>query len=126
MSSFFRYFWIFSGSICLGLGIIGILVPLLPTTSFLLLTAYCYFKGSPRLYRWLINQPRLGKYIIDYREYKVIPPRAKIMSLTLLWASIIYCIYFMADQFPLRFFLSFTALGVTIHILSFNDRRQNK
>lgn len=72
------------GTVSLALGIIGIFLPLLPTTPFLLLTAALYFRGSPRLYQWLLNHKCLGPYIRNFRENKAIPLRAKIISLLLM------------------------------------------
>ena len=69
--------YIVLGSISLALGILGIFLPLLPTTPFLLLTAALYFKGSPRLYNWLLNHRHFGPYIRNFRENKAIPLRAK-------------------------------------------------
>lgn len=115
--------YIILGSISLGLGILGVFLPLLPTTPFLLLTAALYFRGSPKLYQWLITHPRLGTYIRNYREEKAIPLRAKIISLTLLWASILYCIFFVTDLLWLRILLGVIMTGVTVHILSFKTLR---
>ena len=75
------------GSISLALGILGIFLPLLPTTPFLLLTAALYFKGSPRLYNWLLNHRHFGPYIRNFRENKAIPLRAKVISLVLMWGN---------------------------------------
>ena len=61
------------GTLSLALGILGIFLPLLPTTPFLLLTAALYFKSSPRLYNWLLNQKHLGPYIRNFRENNAIP-----------------------------------------------------
>ena len=75
------------GTLSLALGILGIFLPLLPTTPFLLLTAALYFKSSPRLYNWLLNHKHLGPYIRNFRENKAIPLRAKIISISLMWHS---------------------------------------
>ena len=83
------------GSISLALGILGIFLPLLPTTPFLLLTAALYFKGSPRLYNWLLNHRHFGPYIRNFRENKAIPLRAKVISLVLMWGTMLYCIFFL-------------------------------
>ena len=56
------------GSLSLFLGLLGIALPLLPTTPFLLLSATCYFHGSDKLYRWLMTHPTLGPYIHSFRE----------------------------------------------------------
>ena len=101
--------YIVLGSISLGLGILGIFLPLLPTTPFLLLTAALYFKGSPRLYNWLLN----------HRENKAIPLRAKIISLVLMWGTMLYCIFFLIPLLWVKILLGLIAAGVTYHILSF-------
>ncbi|NDV80957.1 YbaN family protein [Bacteroides sp. 51] len=111
--------YIILGSISLALGIIGIFVPLLPTTPFLLLTAALYFKGSPRLYHWLISHKYLGTYIRNFRENKAIPLRAKIISVSLVWITILYCIFFVVDPLWLKILLFCIAAGVSYHILSF-------
>ena len=116
-----RVLYIIVGSVSLILGIIGIFVPLLPTTPFLLLTAFFYMKGSQRWYHWLMNQPVLGKYISDYHEKKVIPLRAKITSLVLMWASMTYCAICLIHQWPVKILLVMTAVGVTNHVLSFKS-----
>lgn len=72
-----KIIYIFVGSISLVLGIIGLFVPLLPTTPFLLLTAAAYFRGSPELYDRLLNHKYLGSYIRNFREHRAIPLRAK-------------------------------------------------
>jgi uncharacterized membrane protein YbaN (DUF454 family) len=74
--------WIYniSGSICVGLAFAGIFLPLLPTTPFLLLAAFCFSKGSPRLHRWLIEHPRLGPIIEEWNQHRIIRPRVKWMS----------------------------------------------
>ena len=82
------------GTLSLALGILGIFLPLLPTTPFLLLTAALYFKSSPRLYNWLLNQKHLGPYIRNFRENKAIPLRAKIISISLMWITMLYCVFF--------------------------------
>ena len=87
--------YIVIGTISLALGILGIFLPLLPTTPFLLLTAALYFKGSFRLYNWLLNHRYFGPYIRNYRENKAIPLRAKIVSLVLMWGTMLYCIFFL-------------------------------
>lgn len=110
------------GLLSLALGVIGIFVPLLPTTPFLLLAAACFFRSSKTLYERLINSKHLGQYIRDYRENKRIPLRAKVFSLTLLWASLIYCIFFVANgTFWLQILLAIILIGVTIHIVSFKN-----
>ena len=107
------------GTVSLALGIIGIFLPLLPTTPFLLLTAALYFRGSPRLYQWLLNHKHFGPYIQNFREDKAIPLRAKIISLLLMWGTMIYCIFFLIPLVWVKVVMFLVAAGVSWHILSF-------
>lgn len=75
-----RVFWRAGGTISLALGIFGILLPLLPTTPFLLLAAYCFGRSSPRLHRWLLDHPRLGPPIRRWRERGAISKKSKALA----------------------------------------------
>lgn len=114
-----KILYILLGSLSLGLGIAGIFLPLLPTTPFLLLTAALYFRGSPRLYDWLLRQKRLGPYIRNFREHKAIPLHAKIVSVGLTWLTLLYCAFFLFPQVWIKALLLAVATGVTWHILSY-------
>ncbi len=114
-----KVFYVIIGSIALALGVLGIFLPILPTTPFLLLAAALYFRGSPELYEWLIRQKHLGPYILNFRENKAIPLRAKIISVTLIWTTILYCVFFIAPFFLLKILLILLAIGISWHILSF-------
>ncbi|MDR0363911.1 MAG: YbaN family protein [Bacteroidales bacterium] len=116
-----RVILIIAGTISLGLGILGMFVPLLPTVPFLLLTASCYMKSSDKLYDRLISHRILGKIITDYRENKTIPLKIKISSLTLLWLSIIISAFVFVDLIWVRILLFVIAAGVTAHILSYKS-----
>ena len=107
-----------AGSVFLGLGIIGVFVPLLPTTPFLLLAAACYGRGSRRLYAWLMSRPRLGEYIRRYREGREIPVAVKVWTVGLLWATIGYSALVVVESPALRIVLFVIALGVTVHIVT--------
>lgn len=112
------------GSLSLFLGLLGIALPLLPTTPFLLLSATCYFHGSDKLYRWLMTHPTLGPYIHSFREEKAIPLRVKIVSVTMVWVTLLYCIFFVVSYLWLKFLLLFLAIAISRHILSYATRRQ--
>ena len=109
--------------LCVGLGVLGIILPLLPTTPFLLLAAWLFARGSPRLYHWLHTNRWFGKYIRDYREHRSIPLRAKIIVLTLLWLAIGYSTFFVVTLLWVQILLLAIATGVTIHILQFPSKR---
>jgi len=114
----FRWLWIIAGSISLALGIIGIFLPLLPTTPFLLLTAACYARGSRRLHNWLLNNKLFGKYIRNYREGKGIPARSKVLALTLLWLTIGFSIFYVIPILIVQIILLAIAALVSIYIIS--------
>lgn len=111
------------GYVALGLGVAGIILPLLPTTPFLLLAAALFFKGSPRLYEWLLNQKHLGPYIRNFREHKAIPLRAKIISVSLVWITFLYGICFVIEHSWLRVLLITLAIAISLYILSFRTLR---
>ncbi len=82
-----RVLLLFIGSISLVLGVIGIFLPLLPTTPFLLLSAGCFARSSKRFYSWLVSHPILSKYILAYLNGEGIPRKAKIYTLCTLWLT---------------------------------------
>ena len=108
--------WIIGGTVCVGLGILGIFLPVLPTTPFLLLAAFCYGRGSMRFYHWLVNRSRLGVYIRSYREGRGIPLKQKVLTIALLWFTIGFAIGFVANPWWAKALLLVVAVGVTIHL----------
>ena len=114
-----KYILIIFGSISLVLGVIGIFLPLLPTTPFLLLAAALYVRSSENLYNWLIHQKYLGTYIRNFREHKAIPLRAKIISVTLVWATLLYCAFFISENIYLSIAQLVLATAISWHILSY-------
>ncbi len=85
-----RYALIGFGWLCVAAGVVGIFLPLLPTTPFLLLALWAFARSSDKLHAWLREHPRLGHYVIDWEEAGVIPPRGKILSLTMMTASVLW------------------------------------
>ena len=106
------------GTLALGLGIIGVFVPLLPTTPLLLASAACYMRSSERMYGWLLNHRRLGPFIRNYRQHRAITRKHKIFTLVLLWLAIGYSSIWATRNLALRICLWAIAAGVTIHVLS--------
>ncbi len=104
------------GSLSLFMGIVGIFLPILPTTPFMLLSAFLYAQSSQRLYNFLITNKIFGKYLNNYKQGKGIPLNSKILSISLLWISIHYTTFFLIDLIYLKVLLSYIAIMVTVHI----------
>lgn len=111
------------GLLSLGLGILGIFLPVLPTTPLLLLAAALFFRSSPRLYDWLLEHPKLGPYIKNFREHKAIPLKIKVLSVSLVWLTLLNCAIFVADHWAFRLFFILLAAAITVHILHYKTLR---
>lgn len=106
-----------AGTVFLGLAVTGVVIPLIPTTPFLLLAAGCYLRSSPRIYNWLLGTRWLGGYIRNYLEGRGIPMAAKVFSISLLWITIGCSAAFVTDLIAVRVVLGVIAVAVTLHIL---------
>ncbi|PKN89325.1 MAG: DUF454 domain-containing protein [Chloroflexi bacterium HGW-Chloroflexi-7] len=106
------------GLACVLLGILGIFLPVLPTTVFFLLAAAAFARSSDRLYNWIMNHPLFGKLIRNYRLYHAIPRQTKIVSVSFLWLTIGASAIFAVEQWWLRGLLVCIAIAVTWHILA--------
>ena len=116
--------WFIAGTICLVLGAIGIVLPILPTTPFLLASAACYYKSSPKMHKWLLNNKWFGEYIKNYQEGKGIPRKTKLIALTVLWVTIGISTIFFLDQIlplflvlPIQIIMTIVAVLVTVYML---------
>ena len=121
LNRFFKWILTTLGTVFLGLGILGILLPILPTTPFLLLAAACYARSSKRFYDWLLNNKWVGAYIKNYREDKGIPLKIKIFTISLLWITILFSVFFIIHISWVKIILIIIALGVTIHLLTIKN-----
>jgi len=107
-----------AGTVSLVLGAIGIFLPILPTTPFLLLSAACYLRSSERMYNWLLGNRWFGKYIKNYREGKGIPLKTKVLAVAVLWAGILYSAIMVVDEFFIaQLALLIIAIGVSVHLI---------
>jgi hypothetical protein len=105
------------GTICVVLGVVGVFLPVLPTTPFLLLAAVCYARSSERLYHWLLNNRCFGEYIRNYREGRGLPLRLKILTILTLWLVIGFTALMVVSAVWIRIVLFLIMTGVTAHLV---------
>ncbi|NLM35796.1 MAG: DUF454 domain-containing protein [Clostridiales bacterium] len=110
------------GVIAMGLGMLGVILPVLPTTPFLLLSAACFIRSSERLYNFLITNKYFGQYIKDYREGKGIPKKTKVIALLMLWTTILSCLIFFIDKLIVRLVIFAIASTVTVYIIKIKNK----
>lgn len=118
-----RWLLLGTGWICVVLGAIGVVLPLLPTTPFLLVAAACFARASRRFYDWLLDTRVLGGYIRDYRSGLGMLLRAKIIALSVLWITILSSVTLLVPFWPMRALLLLSATAVTVHLLRLPTRR---
>lgn len=112
------------GTLCVACGIVGMFLPILPTTPFLLLAAACYARSSERFYNWLITNRWCGRYIRNYREGRGVPLRHKVVTIALLWLTIGYAAWFLVPQWWGKVILIGIVAGVTTHLVRIKTYRE--
>lgn len=105
------------GWLCVVLGFVGIFLPVLPTTPFLLLAAACFVRTSPKFYQWLVEHPRMGKYLVYYLDGKGMPLRAKIYTLVLMWVTMLLTAFVLVNRPMLHWLLPIIGVCVSIYIV---------
>lgn len=121
-----RKMCIAGGSLCVGLALAGVFLPVLPTTPFLLLAAALYARSSPRRCVRLLRNRWLGGYLRDFRTRRAIPLRAKFLAVAMLWGSVLVCILGPLDGRPWAGgLLVAVAAAVTGHILSYSTSHRD-
>jgi len=112
-----------AGTLFVALGVVGIFLPVLPTTPFLLLAAVCYARSSQRFYDGLLTNRWCGEYIRIYRAGRGIPVQQKAVAIVLLWLTIGCTALFAVSVWWVRVVLFGIAVGVTIHLLAMKTVR---
>lgn len=102
------------GSLALALGVLGIFLPLLPTTPFVLLAAACYARGSHRFYEWLLSNRTFGPIIMEWERHRSIPYRTKITAIALMSTTLAISIVFFVE--PLWLKSALAAMGLALAI----------
>lgn len=114
---------IFAGTVCVALGVLGMFLPLLPTTVFLLMAAYCYSRSSEKFHTWLLNNRLCGSYIRNYKSGEGISIRQKISTIAILWISIGLSAWIVGAGFWVNLLLFAIAAGVTLHLVLLKSRK---
>ena len=118
-----RYFYLVSGVILVAIGVIGIFLPVLPTTIFLILASACFVKGSPRANEWLRNHKILGAYIKNYQDGTGLTVKSKVINTLLLWTMILISAFLFTEEISIRIVLIAIAIGVSIHLLMVKTKK---
>ncbi len=113
----FSHIYLVFGWLSVGLGVVGIFLPLLPTTPFMLLAAWLFAKGSPRLHDWICNHPRFGASIRQWNDHGVINRRAKILAMLAFLVVITASLVFVENRWVVMIQL-LVAIPVSCFILS--------
>ncbi len=121
----YRYFYLISGILLVAIGVIGIFLPVLPTTIFLILASACFIKSSPKANDWLRNHKILGQYIKNYQDGSGLTVKSKIFNLIFLWSMILVSALLLTKSLVIKLVLLAIAVGVTIHILMIKTKRDS-
>ena len=111
-----------AGFVFVGIALVGLFVPLLPTADFLLLSALCFGRSSPAAYRWLTTNRVFGRYLRNYREHRGATLGTKIWSLFTLWAGLAVTFYFVGNLW-IGLVLLAVGVGVSLHLLKLRTLR---
>ncbi|MCY4531409.1 MAG: YbaN family protein [Gammaproteobacteria bacterium] len=111
-----------AGTICVGLGIIGLVLPVVPTSPFLLLAAACYARSSKRFYNRLLANPIFGPPIRQWREEKSIPVRAKWLAIAMILITFSITVIFILEDTPARLIMSLIGLLVIVFLCRIPSR----
>lgn len=102
--------------VSLGLGVLGIFLPILPTTPFAILSGYLFSKSSPKLHQWLLTRPILGELVIQWEQHGVIKLKAKILSTLLIVPLFSYTLAFVNVITVIKITVFLTGLAVLTFI----------
>ena len=111
-----------AGLLCLGLGILGLFLPVLPTTPFVLLAAACFARSSQRFYRWLMAHRTFGPLVREWRTHRSIPYRTKLVAIALMSASLSVSIVFFVRSAWLQAALALFGLGLAVWLYRIPSR----
>lgn len=112
-----KFFYLIIGSISLFFGIIGIMLPIIPTTPFVLLSAWCFYRGSSKFHDWLINHPNFGPIIDEFGNEEGMSRESKIKAIAMTWVAVLLTVFFVLDTLEMRLLIIGLASIGTLIIL---------
>ena len=118
-----RYLYLIFGFILVGIGVLGIFLPLLPTAIFLIMASACFMRSSPKAAAWLKNNRWLGGYVRNYIDKTGLTITSKIAHIVILWISISFSAYYVTEDTWIRLLLLFIAIAVSIHLIMIKTSR---
>lgn len=121
-----RAVWVVLGGLSLLLGVIGIFLPVLPTTPFVLLAAACFARGSQRFHGWLMGHPRFGPLVSDWQRYRSIPFKAKCLALSMMWVSMGTTAWLLRERPVASAALLACAVGVSVWMIRLPTRPEDE
>ena len=107
-----RWFWIGLGFFFVALGFIGVFVPIMPSTVFFIIAAWCFSRGSERWLQWLLALPTVGPLVRDYREGKGMPARAKLIAVSMLSVAVLFSAWRLQTAYGRVGVIALGAVGV--------------
>ena len=122
-SPFLRAFWFSIGMVLSGIGMIGIIVPGLPTTIFMILAAGCFFRSSRPMYQWVVSHPIFGKHVLRFRKGEGMPQKAKYISIITMWGFVVFAVFFAlpGSIIWIKYFILLSAVTGTFYIIKQPD-----
>ncbi|MCZ7611548.1 MAG: YbaN family protein [Ignavibacterium sp.] len=119
----YKYAYFVSGILLVAIGIIGIFLPVLPTTIFLILASACFVRSSPKINEWLRNHKILGALLKNYQDKTGLTIRSKVINIIFLWITILVSAFMLTESLPIKLLLLAIAIGVSIHLIMIKTKR---
>ncbi|MFN2239757.1 MAG: YbaN family protein [Thermoanaerobaculia bacterium] len=116
MNRLIRALYVVLGLLCVGVGVLGMVLPLVPTTPLLLLAAFFFARSSDRFYNWLLSNRWFGRIIRDYRDGRGLTMRDKVVTIAVLWLTVAPSVVFLLPVWWGRALMVGIATGVTIYL----------
>jgi len=113
-----RYLLIVFGWLCVAIGLVGIVVPGLPTTVFLLIAAWAFSRSSPRFQEWLVEHPRLGPPVQAWRDRGAIPVKAKVLAVLMMSMSLMILIVYGGGGWIFPAAVGAIMAGAAVYVIS--------